>query len=189
MIPNGTAEIKLGDPNGLWEAIGKTFLIFGDTSNKNLVFYEEVKKISGGDPVAISGKYKHTRTEVLPGLIIVTSNRLPSVGASEAIRRRTKVFQIKAGNFQNTDSEVSVKDAATSMYDSVNDFLNYCLQCLEEVGDIKTGKVPNHPTNTVNKNEKTPEELEYSDFMEKCKLSFNEGIFIKGIAITSKDHE
>lgn len=180
IIPNGVAEIKLGDTNGLWEALGKTFLIFGDTSNKNLVFYEEVKKISGGDPISISGKYKHARTEVLPGQIIITSNRLPSVGASEAIKRRTRVFSVEAGTFQNTDKEVSVETAASSMHESVNAFLNYCIQCLEEVGDIKTGKVPDHPSNITHKNQKTSEELEFNDFMEKLKLVYGSHLSIKG---------
>jgi len=183
IVPNGSATIRIGDPNGLWEAIGKTFLIFPDTANKNLIMYEEVKNISGGDSVSIAGKYKHARTEVLPGQIIATSNRLPNVGSSEALKRRARVFTIEPGNFQNTDEELSVEQAASSMYESVNPFINYCLQCLEEVGDIKTGRVPSHPSNIVNKQIKTSAELEFHDFIESKNLVLMKDFSIKGIEL------
>lgn len=180
IVPDGTAEVRMGDVNGLWEALGKTFLIFGDTGNKNLIFYEEIKKISGGDPIMISGKYKHSRTEVLPGLIIATSNRYPSVGASPAIRRRARVFTVRPGDFQGTEKEVTIEKASVSMANSVNAFLNYSLQCLEEVGNITTGQVPDHPSNVTGRNEKTLDEFEYEDFIDRVKLSLNNECSIPG---------
>ncbi len=83
-------------------------------------------------------------------------------------------------SIQNTEKEVTVNLASRSMKESSNAFLNYCLQCLKEVGDFETGRVPNHLSNTVNRNEKTSEELDYEDFIERVKLSINLSLSIKG---------
>lgn len=178
LVPGGSASFKLEDTNGLWDAMGKTFLFFSDTSNKNLLHYEQIKNISGGDAVVISGKYKHARTEILPGLIIITSNKYPTIGSSKAIKRRAKVFTVEGRS--KTEKKLTVEDAAKEMMKSSNEFLNYCIQCLSEVGDKETGEIRNHMSNFGKGDERSPDELEFEDFIERVKLSFNDSLSIKG---------
>lgn len=183
IVPNGSAEIRLGDPNGLWEAIGKTFLIFPDTSDKNLIYHREVKNISGGDPVSIVGKYKAARTQCLTGLIIITSNKLPNIGSDEAIIRRTRVFSVEPAENDLNFIKMSIDKAVEDMKKYTNEFLNYCLQCLEEVGNIITGEVKHHPTNKQYQGFKTLQELEFEDFIKRHKFVTNETSSIGGFEL------
>lgn len=180
ICPDSSVELSLTDKStGLWEALGKTFLIIPDTNNKNIFHYEEVKKISGGDAVVINGKYKHPRTEKLPGMIIVSSNKLPNVGSYTYAQRRARIFKISSGNFSGTRRELGVDKAAKEMATTTNEFLNYCLQCLDEVGDSSTGQVP-EPPSTITNNTKSLEEYEYIDFIEETKLSLHAESSISG---------
>lgn len=180
IIPNGSVELNLNDKTtGLWEALGKTFLIIPDTNNKNIFHYEEVKKISGQDSVVVNGKYKHARTEKLPGMIIITSNKLPNIGSFEYAKRRARIFKISTNKLAGTKFELDVVDATKEMSKTSNEFLNYCLQCLEEVGNIQTGQVP-EPPSSITHNTKSLEEYEYLDFIEDNKLSLGSDLTIKG---------
>jgi hypothetical protein len=185
LCPKGSAELNLQDKNtGLWEALGKTFLIIPDTNNKNIFHYEEVKKISGGDSVVINGKYKHPRTEKLPGMIIVSSNKLPNIGSYTYAQRRARIFKIKTGNFSGTQKELSVDKAAKDMMSTANEFLNYCLQCLKQVGNVETGQVP-EPPSTITNSSKSLEEYEFLDFIDDSGLILSEESFISGKELRS----
>ena len=180
LIPKGSVELNINDKaNGLWEALGKTFLILPDTNNKNIFHYDIVKQISGGDAVVINGKYKHPRTEKLPGMIIISSNKLPNIGSYTYARRRARVFKILPGDFSGTKNELSVDKVAKEMYSTANEFLNYCLQCLQELGSLETGQVP-EPPSTFTNDSKSLEEYEYLDFIDDSSLILSKESTISG---------
>ncbi len=173
-----TINFSVETPN-LTEAIGKTFLFVPDTSKKNLFHYDEVKNVSGYDPQSINAKYKHPVTIKLPGMIIVSSNKIPNIGKYTYAKRRARVFKIQKGDFLETKKELEITDVAQQMAKTNNEFLNYCVQCLEELGNIETGYVPSPPS-THTRDLKTPEEYAYEDFMCLQHIIFGEDRTISG---------
>jgi hypothetical protein len=170
------------DQANISEAIGKTLIIVNDTSKKNIFHYDLIKNVSGGDGISINAKYKHPVTLVLPGQIIITSNSTPNIGRYPYAQRRARVFKVSEGNFSETIKEVSVKVAAEAMFSTVNEFLNYSLQCLEELGSIETGYVP-RPLSSKTHEKKTLEEHSYYDFIENNKLALGPNSTISGVLL------
>lgn len=161
------------------EAIGKTFIMIPDTSKKGIFHNDIIKNISGSDPVSLNEKYRKPITLVLPGLIIISSNKLPYIGKYVYARRRARVFIIKAGDFAETSRELSTQAAAKLMMTTKDEFFNYCIQCLEELGSLETGFV-SAPISLNTNEAMTPEEYSFEDFMEEKNLVFKVGGEIGG---------
>lgn len=176
-LVNGyTANLDLSDSTyGLYGCIDKIFLFINDTSNKRVFYYETVKNISGNDYTRVNGKYQHAKDVKLPGLIIISSNQLPVLNKAEWLKRRARIFQVAKMSDEQKENLVDVPTAAALMTTTANEFLNYCLQCLREVGNSETGVVRNPPAHVnIMDTADSSEEDEYEDFI--LDLGFQIGV-------------
>lgn len=188
-LVNGyTANLDLGDSSyGLFGCVDKVFLFINDTSNKRVFYYETVKNISGNDYTRVNGKYQHAKDVKLPGLIIISSNQLPVLSKAEWLKRRARIFQVARMTDEQRENPLDVNTAADLMNSSGNEFLNYCLQCLSEVGNTTTGSVNIPPTHGyLMDSSETPEEDEYEDFLVDLGFSLNAEVRVTEYAFRKK---
>src|SRR6516164_2759234 len=175
VVDGYTATLDVNDATyGLYNCIDKIFLFVNDTSNKRIFYYETIKNISGNDFTRVNGKYQHARDVKLPGMILISSNQMPILTKAEWLKRRARIFKISPMPEEMKENLVDVGTAVASMATTTNEFLNYCIQCLEEVGSIHTGEVKQPPTHKkIIDNGETPEEDEYEDFFQDLGVDLN----------------
>lgn len=182
-----TANLELGDSTfGLYNCTDKVFLYINDTSNKYVYHTEIVKKIAGTDSVKVNGKYQQPRDMVLPGMIIITSNQLPHASKEVWYQRRARIFKVSKMPGIVRESLMDTKTASNAMYSTVNEFWNYCIQCLEEVGNLETGYVNDLPNHKQSLASAEVAEDVYEDFLLDLGYTLDESLTISGHAFRSK---
>lgn len=186
-VQGSTANLEVGDSAfGLYNCTDKIFLLINDTSNKYVYHTEIVKKIAGTDSVKVNGKYQQPRDMVLPGMIIITSNQLPHASREVWYQRRARIFKVSKMAGVVRESLVDTKTASEAMYTTVNEFWNYCLQCLAEVGNVETGFVSDLPNQKQNTSSTEVAEDVYEDFLIDLGLVTDSNLTISGHALRSK---
>lgn len=182
-----TANLELGDAAfGLYNCTDKVFLYINDTSNKYVYHTEIVKKIAGTDSVKVNGKYQQPRDMVLPGMIIITSNQLPHASKEVWYQRRARIFKVSKMMGVVRESLMDTKTAANAMYTTVNEFWNYCIQCLQEVGNLETGYVNDLPNQQRNLASAEVAEDTYEDFLLDLGYVLDGSLTISGHTFRSK---
>lgn len=188
IVDGYTATLDLADATyGLYNCIDKIFLFINDTSNKRIFYYETIKNISGNDYTRVNGKYQHARDVKLPGMILISSNQMPILTKAEWLKRRARIFKVNPMAQEQKENLVDVGTAVERMLSSKNAFLNYCIQCLDEVGNIHTGEVRQPPTNKVIIDDgETPEEDEFEDFLLDLGMEITEEAHITEYSFRKK---
>lgn len=177
VVDGYTATLDLADSTyGLYNCIDKIFLFVNDTSNKRIFYYETIKNISGNDFTRVNGKYQHARDVKLPGMILISSNQMPILTKAEWLKRRARIFQVAPMTREQKENLVDVGTAVNLMAQTSNEFINYCLQCLGQVGNPETGEVKLPPTHSeLIEGGETPEEDEFEDFLLDLGMELTNG--------------
>lgn len=172
----------------LTNCIGKIFLFINDCNNPYILRTDTVKRITGGDSVSINIKHRDAIDRILLSTIIITSNKKLTLDKEKWCTRRARPFSVKPmGMNQKTDDVGLVVER---MCGFKNEFINYCLQSLEKLGDIKTGYLPHHPSYEIILNtEVSDRELELRDFTEDLKFKFEADKILQGTLLRSKLRE
>jgi hypothetical protein len=188
VVDGYTATLDVADATyGLYNCIDKIFLFINDTSNKRIFYYETIKNISGNDFTRVNGKYQHARDVKLPGMILISSNQMPILTKAEWLKRRARIFKISPMTKDMKDNLVDVGTAVSLMASTTNEFLNYCLQCLDQVGNPETGEVRAPPTHkSIIDDGETPEEDEYEDFLQDLNLEVSAEVSITEYSFRKK---
>lgn len=189
LVKGQTSNLRPETSNfGLYNCVGKVFLMVNDTNTKHVFSFENIKQISGYDKVSVESKYKNAKDLYLPGMIIITSNRMPEIYNEVWFKRRARIFPVSSLN--KTKEGKGVLDATTAaeeMYKTANEFINYCLQCLEELGNINTGEVPIHPyLIDLFKNTVSSQELAQRDFLKKLGYTVDPTLTSVGYTLRGK---